>query len=99
MIEHFLTQREQAVPYALAVGAIVLSVILGYMLGHTPAEQLCAEHIVEAQEQKKYAVELNEQLTACQAKKAGGAVLECKYICDDQVAKALKNHKDLLCED
>lgn len=101
MIEYFLSNisKEQAVPYALAIGAIIMSVIMGYMLGYQAPSAVCAEYIVEADKQTKKAQELNAELTECQSKGAGRKIIECGSICNKQVEQALKDHKNLVCED
>jgi hypothetical protein len=45
--------------------------------------------------QREQAMELAE----CKAKRAGGAVLDCEKRIKDAVDKALKNHKDIVCDD
>ena len=101
MIEFFLSSisKEQAVPYALAIGAIIMSVTLGYMLGYQAPSAVCAEYIVEAETQTKKAQELNAELTDCQSKGAGRKIIECGSICNQQVEQALKDHRALVCED
>jgi len=101
MIEYFLSSvsKEQAVPYALAIGAIVLAVVLGYLLGHQDQSVVCGDYIIQVERQTKKAQELNAKLTECESKKAGGCVLKCGSICDQQIQKALDNHKAILCED
>jgi len=98
MIEQLLANKE-TIPYALACGCIVLAVVLGYLLGHQDPGVICADYIIQEQEATKKAIELNEELTECRAKKAGGAVIDCKRQCDDQVSEALNNYKAITCED
>ena len=98
MIEQLLANKD-TIPYALACGCIVLAVVLGYLLGHPDPGVICADYIIQEQEATKKAIELNEELTECRAKKAGGAVIDCKAFCDDQTKKALENYKKIVCED
>jgi len=98
MIEQFLARKE-IVPYAFVIIAIVASVSVGFMLGYQPKSTVCAEYIIEAEEQKAKALELNQKLTASEARKAAGSVLDCKRICDEQTKKALDTYKDIICDD
>ena len=101
MIDQFITSvsREHAVPYALAIGAILLSMTLGYLLGNQDPAVVCADYILEANQLTEKTLKLNQELTECDAMHAGKAVLNCGSICDQQIQEALKNHKNLICED
>jgi len=98
MIEQLLAHRE-TIPYAMALCAIILAVFAGYLLGHKDPAILCSTYIVEAERQTAKAFECNRDLTTCKATKAGGAVIDCGPLCAERVSKALKNHKDIICED
>lgn len=98
MIEQFLARKE-IIPYAFVILAIVASVTVGFMLGYQAPATVCAEYIVEAESQKAKALELNQKLTACESKGAGESVLKCKGLCDEAVKKALKNYKEIMCDD
>lgn len=98
MIDQLLAHRE-TIPYAMALCAIILAVFAGYLLGHKDPAILCSTYIVEAERQTTKAFECNRELTTCKATKAGGAVIDCGSLCDERVSKALKNHKDIVCED
>ena len=101
MIDQFITgvSREHAVPYALAIGAIFLSVTLGYLLGKQDPAVVCADYIVKEHEATEKALRLNEKLTECKITKVGDAVIDCQKVCDDQTRKALENFKAITCED
>ena len=101
MIDQFITgvSREHAVPYALAIGAILLSMTLGYLLGKQDPAVVCADYILDANQLTEKTLKLNQQLTECDAAHAGKQVLNCGGICDKRVQEALKNHKNLICED
>ena len=98
MIEQLLANKD-TIPYALACGCIVLAVVLGYLLGHQDPGAVCAEYIIQERQATSKAIELNEGLTECRAKKAGGAVIDCKRVCDEQTKKALDNYKTITCGD
>ncbi len=98
MIEQLLANKE-TIPYALACFAIVLAVVIGYMFGHQEPGYICADYIIQERQATSKAIELNEQLTECKAKAIGGAVIDCKRQCDDQVSEALNNYKAITCED
>lgn len=98
MIEQLLTSRN-TVSYALACFCIVLSVFIGYLFGYQEPSAVCAEYIVKADMQTKKAQELNAELTECQSKSAGKRIIECGSICNKQVEQALRDHKNLVCED
>lgn len=98
MIEQLLANKE-TVPYALACFCIVLSMFIGYLFGHQEPGAVCAEYIVQEREATSKAIELNEELTQCKATKTGGAVIDCKRVCDEQTKRALDNYKSIACED
>lgn len=98
MIDQLLAHRD-SISYAIAISSILLSMIVGYLFGYQSPEHLCAEYIVEAEQLTQVAHECNTQRTQCESKQAGGAVLSCAPICAKQVADALKNHTDIICED
>lgn len=98
MIDQLLAHRD-SISYAIAITSILLSMIVGYLFGHQSPEHLCAEYIVEAEQLTQAAHECNTQRTQCESKQAGAAVLSCAPICAKQVAEALRNHTDIICED
>ena len=69
------------------------------MFGYQEPAYVCADYIIQERQATSKAIELNEQLTECKAKGIGGAVIDCKRQCDDQVTKALDNYKKIVCED
>ena len=98
MIEQLLANRD-TVPYAIACFCIVLSMFIGYLFGYQEPGAVCAEYIIQERASTSKAIELNEKLTQCKAKKTGGAVIDCKRVCDEQTKKALDNYKAIACED
>lgn len=98
MIEQLLNHRD-SIPYALAIGAIVLAMTLGYMLGDKDPATLCAPYIVEVEQLTEKLSDLNEKLTKCQSKGVGQAAVDCQTVCASQVEKALATHKDIVCDD
>ena len=98
MIEQLLANRE-TIPYALAISAIILAVTIGYKLGAKDPTSVCSEYIVDLERYQKQAHDLNDELTRCKAKRAGGRVLDCVAICDKRVSKALDNYKEVVCSD
>ena len=98
MIDQLLANRD-TIPYAMAIAAICLATALGYMLGNQDEAQLCAPHIIENERLTEQNSKLNAELTTCQAKGAGHAVLDCGPICAERVRHALKTHTDIVCED
>jgi len=98
MIEQLLANKD-TIPYALACFCIVLAMVIGYMFGYQEPGYICADYIIQERQATSKAIELNEQLTECKAKAIGGAVIDCKRQCDDQVSEALKNYKAITCED
>ena len=98
MIETLLAHRD-AIPYALAVGCIVLATAMGYLLGSQDEAEICAPHLIESERLRSLASEQNEKLTRCESKGAGAAALNCSTVCAKQVSTALKNHTDIVCED
>ena len=98
MIEQLLMKDQFT--YSLVIGAIVASVTAGYLLGHQPPEQVCSEYIIENDRVKLQSSELNAELTRLKAEcKANGIITNCTQVCDERVKKALKNYKDIVCED
>ena len=98
MIEQLLMKDQFT--YSLVIGAIVASVTAGYLLGHQPPEQVCAEYIIENDRVKLQNSELNAELTKAKAGcKASNIITNCTQICDERVQKALKNYKNIVCED
>ena len=98
MIEQLLANRD-TIPYAMAIAAILLSGIVGYLLGQQDPLIMCAEYIVDVEECQSAQREQAMELTECKAKKAAGVVLDCEKRVKDAVDKALKNHKDIVCDD
>jgi hypothetical protein len=98
MIENFLMKDQFT--YSLVIGTIIISVTAGYFLGHQPPEQICSEYIIENDELKDKASDLNAELTKAKAKCiASDVVTNCNKVCDERVKKALKDYKDIVCED
>ena len=98
MIEQLLANRD-TIPYALACFCIVLSMFIGYLFGYQDPGAVCAEYIIQERASTSKAIELNEALTQCKATKTGGAVIDCKRVCDEQTKRALDNYKSITCED
>jgi hypothetical protein len=98
MIEQLLAHRE-TIPYAMALGAIILAASVGYVLGRQDPLVICSEYIVDIEQCQSAQREQALLLGECKAKAAGGAVLECDKRIKEEVEKALKNHKDILCDD
>jgi len=98
MIEQLLTHRE-TIPYAMALGAILLAASVGYLLGLKDPLLVCSEYIVNVEECQSAQREQALLLGECKAKAAGGAVLECENRIKEAVDKALKHHKDIICDD
>jgi hypothetical protein len=98
MIEQLLTHRE-TIPYVMALGAIILAASVGYLLGLQDPLLVCSEYIVNVEECQSAQREQALLLGECKAKAAGGAVLECDKRIKEEVEKALKHHKDILCDD
>ena len=98
MIEQLLTHRD-TIPYAMALGAIILAASVGYLLGLQDPLLVCSEYIVNVEECQSAQREQALLLGECKAKAAGGAVLECDKRIKEEVEKALKNHKDIVCDD
>ncbi len=98
MIDQLLTNRN-TVPYALSCFCIVLSMFIGYLFGFQEPGAVCAEYIIQERQATSKAIELNEELTLCKSTKKGGAVIDCKRVCDEQTQKALDNYKSIVCED
>lgn len=98
MIEQLLSNRD-SISYVIACACIVLALTVGYLLGKQDPAVVCADYILEANQLTEKTLKLNQELTECDAMHAGKAVLNCGGICDKQVQEALKNHKNLICED
>jgi len=98
MIEQLLSHKD-TMPYALAIAAIIMATVLGYLLGHQDEAELCAPRLIEIERLTDQNSQLNADLTTCQAKGAAGAVLDCAPICAGRVREALQNHRDIVCED
>tara|TARA_B100000424_G_C22589510_1_gene330511 strand:- start:204 stop:500 length:297 start_codon:yes stop_codon:yes gene_type:complete len=98
MIDELFVNRN-TVPYAIAVFCIVLSVFVGYLFGYQAPSAVCAEYIIQADTQTKKAHQLNEDLTQCQSIGTGKKIIECGAICNQQIEQALKDHKNIICED
>jgi len=83
----------------MALGAIILAASVGYVLGRQDPLVICSEYIVDIEQCQSAQREQALLLGECKAKAAGGAVLECDKRIKEEVEKALKNHKDILCDD
>ena len=57
MIDQLLAHRD-AIPYALAVGCIVLATAMGYLLADKDPAQVCAEYVVKVERLQKQIDEL-----------------------------------------
>lgn len=98
MIEQLLMKDQFT--YSLVIGTIIISVTAGYLLGDKPPEQVCSQYIIENDQLKDKASDLNAELTTAKAKcTAEGIITNCTQICDERVKTALKNYKDIVCED
>jgi len=98
MIEQLLRNKE-TVPYAMALAAIILAATVGYLLGQQDPLIMCAKYITDVEMCESAQREQAMELAECKAKRAGGAVLDCEKRIKDAVDKALKNHKDIVCDD
>lgn len=98
MIEGLLTHRD-AIPYALAVGCIVLAVAMGYKLADKDPAQVCAEYVVRVERLQKQVDELTLELTECKAKGAGKTAIDCQTKIKVSVSKALKDYREVVCSD
>ena len=98
MIEQLLSHRE-AIPYALAISAIILAMTVGYKLGAKDPTLVCSEYIIKADRLQNDIDELTLKLARCEAKKAGGQALECGDKIKGAVSKALADYKDVVCSD
>lgn len=85
--------------YGLVVVCTVAALSIGYMLGYQSPAVACVEYIIDADEQRAAALDLNKQLTECRAKRSGGNVLDCNRVCDERVKTALENYKEVVCDD
>jgi len=98
MIETLLSNKDTA-PYAMAIAAIILASTVGYLLGRQDPLIMCQEYIVKVEQAEAAQREQSMELAECKAKKAGGAVIQCETKIKESVARALKAHKDILCDD
>ena len=98
MIDQLLAHRD-AIPYALAVGCIVLAVAMGYKLADRDPAQVCAEYVVRVERLQKQVDELTLELTECKAKGAGQTAIDCQTKIKVLVSKALKDYRELVCSD
>jgi len=98
MIEQLLVHRD-AIPYALAVGCIVLATAMGYLLADKDPAEVCAEYVVTVERLQKQVDELELELTECKAKGAGQAAIDCQTKIKVSVSKALKDYREVVCSD
>ena len=98
MIETLLANKD-TIPYAMAIAAIILASTVGYLLGRQDPLIMCQEYIVKVEQAEAAQREQSMELAECKAKKAGGAVIQCDTKIKESVARALKAHKDVLCDD
>ena len=98
MIEQLLTNKD-TIPYAMAIAAIILAATVGYLLGQQDPLVVCSEYIVQVGQCEAAQREQSMELAECKAKKAGGAVIQCETKIKESVSRALKNHKDIVCDD
>ena len=98
MIETLLANKDTT-PYAMAIAAIILASTVGYLLGRQDPLIMCQEYIVKVEQAEAAQREQSMELAECKAKKAGGAVIQCDTKIKESVARALKAHKDVLCDD
>ena len=85
--------------YTAAIISIIVSIYVGFMIGHREEADICSIHITKLDEEKKEHIQTTNKLTECKAKKAGDCVLNCTSICDKQVKAALEIKKDWACND
>jgi len=98
MIERIMFKQDIA--YTIAIGGVIICLTIGYMLGHQPVDKVCSPYIVENDQLKQKSSELNTELTKCKAKKVGTTVYtNTAKICDERVQKALKDYKEIVCQD
>jgi len=98
MIETLLAHRD-AIPYALAVGCIVLATAMGYLLADKDPAQVCAEYVVKVERLQKQIDELTLELTECKAKGAGQTAIDCQTKIKVAVSKALVDYREVVCSD
>ena len=98
MIDQLLAHRD-AIPYALAVGCIVLATAMGYLLADKDPAQVCAEYVVKVDRLQKQVDELTLELAECKAKGAGQTAIDCQTKIKVSVSKALKDYKEVVCSD
>ena len=98
MIEQLLTHRG-AIPYALAVGCIVLATAMGYLLADKDPAEVCAEYVIKVDRLQKQVDELTLELAECKAKGAGQTAIDCQTKIKVAVSKALKDYKEVVCSD
>ena len=85
--------------YSIAIVSIIVSMYIGFMLGHQDETDLCSVHITKLEEEKKAHIETTAELTQCKAKGVGQKVLDCQQVCDKQVESALNTKKSWICND
>jgi len=98
MIEQLLAHRD-AIPYALAVGCIVLATAMGYLLADKDPAEVCAEYVVKVERLQKQVDELTLELAECKAKAAGQTAIDCQAKIKLSVSKALKDYREVVCSD
>ena len=98
MIEQLLAHRD-AIPYALAVGCIVLATAMGYLLADKDPAEVCAEYVIKVDRLQKQVDELTLELAECKAKGAGQTAIDCQTKIKVAVSKALKDYKEVVCSD
>ena len=98
MIEQLLANKD-TVPYAMALAAIILAATVGFLLGQQDPLVMCADYIVKVEQAEAIQREQPMELAECKAKRAGRVVLDCAKRIKESVDKALKNHKDIVCDD
>lgn len=98
MIDQLLAHRD-AIPYALAVGCIVLATAMGYLLADKDPAQVCAEYVVKVERLQKQIDELTLELTECKARGAGQTAIDCQTKIKVSVSKALKDYREVVCSD
>lgn len=98
MIETLLTHRD-AIPYALAVGCIVLATAMGYLLADKDPAEVCAEYVIKVDRLQKQVDELTLELAECKARGAGQTAIDCQTKIKVAVSKALKDYREVVCSD
>ena len=85
--------------YTAAIISIIVSMYVGYAVGHRDEADLCSIHITKLDEEKAAHIKTTGELTECKAKKAGDCALSCKPVCDKQVSDALETRRKWACND